>query len=107
LTPAVQQFDIVENTNPVTHSRYPFLVVLQHDRVSTAATVIVAPLTEATPALASSQLHPSITVRDRRYSLMTEELAAVNRRSLGQVVGSVESLRYAIVAAIDLCFTGI
>jgi toxin CcdB len=103
----VQQFDIVENANPATRSRYPFLIVLQHDRVSTAATVIVAPLTELTPALASSQLHPSITVRGRRYSLMTEELAAVNRRSLGHVIGSVESLRYAIDAAIDLCFTGI
>jgi len=107
LTPTVQQFDIVENVNLVTRSRYPFLIVLQHDRVSTAATVIVAPLTESKPALASSKLHPSVTVRDRRYSLMTEELAAVNRRSLGQVIGSAESLRYAIIAAIDLCFTGI
>jgi hypothetical protein len=102
----VQQFDIVENGNRVTRSRYPFFVVLQHDRVSTAATVIVAPLTEANPTLASSQLHPSITVSGRRYSLMTEELAAVNRRSLG-VVDSAETLRFAIVAAIDLCFTGI
>jgi toxin CcdB len=103
----VQQFDIVENVNTATRSRYPFLVVLQHDRVSTAATVIVAPLTESKPALASSQLHPSITVRDHQYLLMTEELAAVNRRSLGHVIGSVESLRYAIIAAMDLCFTGI
>jgi len=38
---------------------------------------------------------------------MTEELAAAHRRSLGSVVGSAEPLRYAIIAAIDLCFTGI
>lgn len=107
MTAAVQQFDIVENVNVVSRSRYPFLVVLQHDRVSTAATVIVAPLTEAKPALASSQLHPLITVAGHRYSLMTEELAAVNRRSLGRVVGSAETQRFAIIAAIDLCFTGI
>jgi toxin CcdB len=103
----VQQFDIVENTNPTTRSRYPFVLVLQHDRISSVATVVVAPLTETNPVLASSQLHPSVAVAGRRFSLVTEELAAVHRRSLGRVVGSAESLRYAIVAAIDLCFTGV
>jgi hypothetical protein len=39
--------------------------------------------------------------------LLTEELAAVNRRSLGRVIAWAESQRYAIVAALDLCFTGI
>jgi hypothetical protein len=38
---------------------------------------------------------------------MTEELAAVHRRSFGRVIASAESQRYAIIAAIDLCFTGI
>jgi len=39
--------------------------------------------------------------------MMTEELAAVQRRLLGRIVGSAESFRYSIVAAIDLCFTGV
>jgi toxin CcdB len=103
----VTQFDIVENVNPTTRSRYPFLLVLQHDRISSAATVIVAPLTPATPALASLQLHPSVSIGGRSFSLFTEELAAVQRRSLGSVVGSADSLRCAITAALDLCFTGI
>lgn len=71
---AVQQFDIVENANPVTRSRYPFVVVLQHNRVATAATVIVAPLTAANSTLAASRLHPSINVGSRSYLLLTEEL---------------------------------
>jgi hypothetical protein len=36
-----------------------------------------------------------------------EELAAVRVGTLGRVIGSAEADRYAIVAAIDLLFTGI
>jgi toxin CcdB len=103
----VKQFDIVENTNPLTRSRYPFAVVLQHDRVSSDVTLIAAPLTAAATALASSRLHPRITVEGRAFLVLTEELAAVHRRSFGRVVASAEAERYAIIAAIDLCFTGI
>jgi hypothetical protein len=39
--------------------------------------------------------------------LITEELAAVHRRSLGRTVTSAEARRYQIIAAIDLCFTGV
>jgi hypothetical protein len=103
----VQQFDIIENNNPTARSRYPFLVVLQHNRVASAATTIVAPLTTPNSSLASSQLHPMIHVAGRGYLLVTEELAAVHNRLLGRIVGSAESQRYAVIAAIDLCFTGI
>jgi hypothetical protein len=103
----VQQFDIVENNNLTARSRYPFLLVLQHSRVASAATIIVAPLTAPNSSLASSQLHPLLHVAGSGYLLITEELAAVHRRLLGRIVGSAESQRYAIVAAVDLCFTGI
>lgn len=48
-----------------------------------------------------------IHVAGRGYLLVTEELAAVHNRLLGRIVGSAESQRYAVIAAIDLCFTGI
>ncbi len=103
----MQQFDIVENNNQITRPRYPFAIVLQHERVSSAITVIVAPLAVAVSALGATRLHPAIAVSGRKYLLVTEELAAVNRRSLGRIVGSAESFHYAIIAAIDLCFTGV
>jgi CcdB protein len=102
---AVQQFDIVENANPVTRSRYPFVVVLQHNRVATAATVIVTPLTAPNSMLAASRLHPSINVGSRCYLLLSwRRLIGAH---FGRVVGSAESERYAVIAAIDLCFTGL
>lgn len=103
----VQQFDIVENLNPVTRGRYPLVVILQHDRVSTFSALVVAPLTEASPALSATRLHPSIQIDSRNLVVIAEELAAVHRRTLGRVIGSAESNRYDIIAALDLLFTGI
>jgi CcdB protein len=103
----VKQFDIVENLNPLTRRRFPLAVVLQHDRVSTPAVVVPAPLTTWTSDLASSRLHPSLPVGDGRFVILIEELAGVQRATLGRVVGSAAAERYGIVAAIDLLFTGI
>jgi toxin CcdB len=103
----VQQFDIVENRNPITRSRFPFAVVLQHDRVSSFSALVVAPVTAATPALAGTRLHPTLDVSGSGFVILVEELAAVPRRTLGRVVASAEPNRYEIVAALDLLFTGI
>jgi mRNA-degrading endonuclease toxin of MazEF toxin-antitoxin module len=103
----VQQFDIVENLNPQTRSRYPFVVVLQHDRIHGLATLIVAPLTAASAVPELDRLHRKAVVGHQSYRVLVEELAAVRSRTLGQTVGSMESERYSIIAAIDLLFTGI
>lgn len=102
----VQQFDIVENRNSPTQGRYPFLVVLQHDRTSSLATAVVAPLADSTSALASTWLHPSITVAGRRYVILVEELAAIRQGAIGRVIGTAEPIRDRIIAALDLLFTG-
>lgn len=102
-----RQFDIVENLNPTRRAQYPFLVVLQHDHVSALRSVIAAPLVDATPDLKASRLHPSIAIDEHQYVIIVEEMAAIPPNVLGRVVSSAEAQRYDIVAAIDLCFTGI
>jgi toxin CcdB len=102
-----RQFDIVENRNLARRGQYPYLVVLQHDRIAKLGSVIAAPLVEATDRLIESRLHPSILLAGRRYALIVEELAAIQISSLGRVVGFAEPVRYAVVAALDLLFTGI
>jgi len=52
-------------------------------------------------------LHPSLQVGDGRFVILIEELAGVQRATLGRVVSTAEAERYGIVAAIDLLFTGI
>jgi toxin CcdB len=101
------QFDIVGNLNPASRAQYPYIVILQHDRMASIRSVIAAPLVEWTSALASSRIHPSITVNGRRYVALIEELAAVPQPAFGERVGSAEAQRYEIIAALDLLFTGI
>jgi toxin CcdB len=103
----MQQFDVVENLNPISRSRYPFALLLQHSRVSSTGTLVVAPLTVSNPALGRTRLHPAVSISGRPHVVLIEELAAVQRRLLGRVVVSAEPNRYAIIAALDLLFTGI
>lgn len=102
----MNQFDVLENLNERTRDRYPFVVVLQHDRTSSLITVIVAPLHHAMPPLMNTRLHPALTLDGRQYVVMVEELAAVLRPSLGRVVGTTESMRDSLIQALDLLFTG-
>jgi toxin CcdB len=102
-----RQFDIVENLNPASRGQYPFLVVLQHDRVAALGSIISAPLVQVTARLAGSRLHPPITIDGHSYVLILEELAAIQPSSLGRLIASAESIRYNIVAGLDLLFTGI
>ena len=103
----VQQFDIVENLNPVTRGRYPFVVVLQHDRTATLATLVVAPLSNTRATSVPTRLNPFIRVGSRDFVIVAEALAAVQKRTLGKVFDSADSHRYAIIAALDALFTGI
>jgi toxin CcdB len=102
-----RQFDIVENVNPAKRGQYPFLVILQHDRVASLGSVIAAPLVDTAAGLPTSRLHPSIAIAGRDYVMVVEELAAIQPNSFGRVVASAEPIRYDIVAALDLLFTGI
>ena len=102
-----RQFDLVENLNPTGRGQYPFLAVLQHDRVSAIATVVVAPLIPANRGVAGMRLHPSVDIDGIRYLILMEELAAIPRQMLGRVVGNLDVNRYELVAALDMLFTGI
>lgn len=102
----MRQFDLVENLNARTRSRYPFTVVLQHDIVSGMPTVVVAPLTSASSVTELDRLHPAVTVNGQTYRVIVEELAAVHRSTVGHVIGSLEAERFAIIGALDRLFTG-
>jgi toxin CcdB len=93
--------------NPASRSQYPFLLIVQHDRIASIRSVIVAPLTRSAAVAEVSQLHPVADIAAAPYVVVMEELAAVPKNALGKTVGSLEAKRYEIVRAIDLLFTGI
>jgi toxin CcdB len=102
-----QQLDIVENRNSGTRGNYPFLIVLQSDRVSSFNSLIAAPLARANGPFARSRIHPQVEVAGVPYVVLSERLAAIQTSTLGRVVGSAAANRYEIIAALDMLFTGI
>jgi toxin CcdB len=69
--------------------------------------LIVAPLVKSSGAFTRSRIHPAVEIHGSRYVILSERLAAVEKGSLGPAVGSAESNRYEIIAALDMLFTGI
>lgn len=104
----MRQFDVLRNPDPETTSWAPYVVVLQSNLLHDLATVVVAPLVDpgefGPPA---TTLNPVFAIESRRVVLSTAELAGVSRRELGERVASLKAERDAIVAALDLLFTGI
>jgi toxin CcdB len=103
----VKQFDIVANPFPRSRERQPYLVVLQTDLLlRTLETVVVAPLEIAREGEFAEKLNPKVQVGDQSFALMTQELVAVRKNVLGKAEGSLAHDRDAIIAALDLLFTG-
>ena len=102
----VKQFDIVANPFPRSRERQPFLVALQSDLVRSLDTVVVAPLEPASSGVFADRLNPRIDVDGRPFVLVAQELVTVRRTVLGAPRGSIARARDAVIAALDLLFTG-
>ncbi len=85
-----------------------FLIDLQHDMLENLSTRIVAPLVCPEKVGAPMRtVNPRISVGGEQYILMTQLLAAIPISTLSGPVGSAQTQREEIIAAIDLLFTGI
>jgi toxin CcdB len=102
-----RRFDIVENPNTRQHGLYPLLLVLQHDRVTSVDSVIVAPLVPVDRGPERGRLHPIVEADGQQYVVLIEDLASMPRNRLTHVLGSAEAQHYEIIAALDMLFTGI
>jgi toxin CcdB len=103
----MRQFDIHANPFPRSRDRQPFLVALQSDLLSRSLdTVVVAPLEAADTGTFADRLNPGVTVDDKSYVLIAQELVTVRRSVLGEPRGSLGHERDKIIAALDMLFTG-
>ena len=104
----MKQFDIHANPFPRSRERQPFLVALQSDLLSRSLdTVVVAPLEAADTGKFADRLNPGVTVDDKSYVLIAQELVTVRRSVLGEPRGSLGHERDKIIAALDMLFTGL
>jgi toxin CcdB len=103
------QFDVYRNTNPATRARIPYLLDVQSDLLDPLATRIVVPLCkpEVLAGKPAERLNPALEVEGRSVLMLTPELAGVPRKILGERIANLAAERSAIIAALDLAFTGI
>ncbi len=103
----IRQFDVVANPDAVDAEHRPYLVNLQSDLVSGLRSTVVAPLIPREQLTGARRLNPLVRIEDREYWLATHELFAIERRMLGTTVATIAVERDAVIAALDLVFTGI
>jgi toxin CcdB len=103
----MKQFDVMANPFPRTRERQPFLVALQSDlMVRSLDTVVVAPLEPANSGTFADRLNPRVEVDGQTFVVIAQELVTVRKNVLGAARCSIAGARDAIVAALDLLFTG-
>lgn len=103
----IRQFDVVDNPDPLEAESRPYLLNLQSDLVHELTSTVVAPLVPRADMTGARRLNPIVTVDGREFWLATHELFAIDRRMLNKdAVANLANDRDAIIAALDLIFTG-
>jgi toxin CcdB len=103
------QFDVYRNPNPATRTRNPYLLDVQAELLDALATRVVVPLCrpDVLSGKPAERLNPQFELEGRKVLMLTPELAGVSRKVLGEQVANLADERTAIIAALDLVFTGI
>ncbi|PWS38289.1 plasmid maintenance protein CcdB [Falsiroseomonas bella] len=84
-----------------------YLLNLQHDLHAHLSTRVVAPLLPAAGAPPPARgLNPQFELEDGPHILFPQFMAAVPKRELGPVVGTLDAHRDDITRALDLLLTG-
>lgn len=103
----MDQFDVFRN--PSGKTRFPFVLLVQHDVLETLPVRVVVPLTplRAFGARPVARLNPVFEVDGRPLVMLTQLIGAVAASALGRRVASLETRRAEIIGALDIVFSGV
>lgn len=103
------RFDVLENADPASRRRVPFLLDVQSELLDELATRVVIPMVSSddAPVPLMARLMPVFELDGRRLVLLTPQIAGVPRAALGARVASLQEHRHEIVAALDVLVTGV
>lgn len=103
------QFYAYKNPNPATRAQYPYLLDIQSDLLSELRTTVVIPLTPSKLAapMSLTRLNPNIVIDGKSFTVMTQEIAGVDRNHLGAQAYNLSSYRSEIISALDFVLSGI
>jgi len=101
------QFDVCLNPNPESVRAVPYLLEVQSDLLEPVSTRVVIPLVllseRGQPARV---LNPQFEIEGVQVVMVTEQIAGISKRALGNRVLSLAVKRDQIMDAIDFLFRG-
>jgi toxin CcdB len=105
----MSQFDVYINPSKKSREAYPYIIDIQNALISDIATRIVMPLGRLNHFRNEKMdgLTPVVEYENEQFVLLTPQISSMSVKLLTKPVGSVESLRDEIIAAIDFAITGI
>jgi toxin CcdB len=103
------QFYAYKNPNPATRAQYPYLLDIQSDLLSELRTTVVIPLTPSKLAapMSLTRLNPNIVIDGKSFTVMTQEIAGIDRNHLCAQAYNLSSYRSEIISALDFVLSGI
>lgn len=102
------QLDVYPNPDKASSDFIPYVVDMQADLLRDLPSVVVIPLVapEVIEHLPILRLNPRIEVKGRSLVALTQDIASVPRRLLKHPITHLAQERDALLAALDLLFTG-
>lgn len=103
------QFHVYSNTNPASKSQYPYLLDVQNSLLADLKTRLVIPLTAQANFRTGviSKLCPVFNINGETFVALTQQMAGIESRLLGEEVADLSAYRTEIIAAIDFAVVGI
>ena len=98
------QFDVYKNTNLATAKEYPYLLDIQNDLLSDLNTRVVIPL--ALNIKPIKHLMPQFEIEGQVVTMLTPEMAGVNKSLCSEFVTNLGNQRNKIIDAIDFMING-
>lgn len=105
----MSQFDVYKNPSKKSRQAFPYIIDIQNALISDITTRIVIPLGRLSHFRNEKMdgLTPIIKYENDEFILLTPQIASMPVNLLRNPVGSVETMRDDIIAAVDLAITGI
>ena len=105
----MSQFDVYKNPSKKSREAYPYIIDIQNALIRDITTRIAIPLGKLNHFRNEQMdgLTPLIEYENEQYILLIPQIASMPSKLLKDPVGSVQSLRDEIIAAIDFAITGI
>ncbi|HQN65261.1 MAG TPA: CcdB family protein [Rugosibacter sp.] len=103
------QFSVYMNKNKATQVRFPYLLNIQNDLLTTMQTCVVVPLTPVKSMAHSpmTKLTPVLLVEGQEFCMMTPQLAGIHKRELGAEVAVLSNYQSEIISAMDFLLSGV